>query len=284
MTVVDGNESYFIITLSNVSDGSALGNKDYWGWCFEKAVSMTREQIHPVRLCHSFDPDMPEAFKHANWTLINFIINRDDLYPTEDIQEAIWAILEGNTTVSLGAQTVIADATTQGSSYLPGNGDYLAVLAYLDPESEQGYPYSVQNTFLQVPLTYTACPLPYWRDTLDFWPAPFAPDDLVGVYVDLPSYFDSIERFTLQEILEGSSSSHPLFSIYTHAIQQAIVALLNAHHTDISYPITYDQIIISLHDALPSPAKTVLLTIILNGYNHIGCDCMDSGLTCPCCS
>jgi V8-like Glu-specific endopeptidase len=283
MNVTDGVESYFDITLSNVPAGYHVTNGVYHGWCFEKEVQMTREMEHPVRMCHSYDPNKPSAFNNANWTMINYVINTKGTYTPEVIQETIWYYIEGVDPELAESYALIAETDIMGPSYTPEIGDIIAVLLYLDPSVllPPDYP-PVQNTFIEVPLNYTSCPTLFWLDNPDLWPEYLDPDQLAGMYFDVPPIYNLLETYNLSEILAGVSIPVPLSDIYADLLKEAVTGLLNANHSCIHYPITYDQIIVSVNDAMQSSiGSTSILEMILRVYNLIGCDC--SNPCCPCC-
>jgi hypothetical protein len=277
MTVYNGDVSYFNIELEGIYGSQHVTNGSYWGWCFEKSVQMTRNMTHPIKMCHSFDPNMPAAFQGVDWSEINYIINRDDLYPMDAVQDAIWSVIEGTKASTVAAQQLVNEAEMYGSSFIPQVNDTIAVLLFLDPEAELpgDYP-SVQNTFIEVNLTYTACGLDYWVNNTDIWPSEFKPNDLVGKYFDLPEEYDVLEDIVLEDILTGAIPVEiPLNNTYYILLKQSIIALLNTNSDCSFYPINYDQLIVSVHDAFISEENCLNLTKILETYNLIGCSCED---------
>jgi parallel beta-helix repeat protein len=286
MNAVDGTDSYFLITLSNVPPGYHVKNGEYYGWCFEKSVAMTRNMNHPVKLCHSYDPNMPDVFKDVNWSMINYVINDKGGRSKEVLQDAIWSYIEGVEPTSADAETLLAEAASMTSSYTPSIGDKIAVLVYLDPDANlpSDYP-PVQHTFIEVPLNYTSCNASFWHDHPEEWIDSMHPDDLVGKYFSLP-YFTEFETCTLSEILSGSiDASLPVIVkiMYGGLLKEAIAGLLNTNHPCIFYPLTEEQIIVSVHDAFTSPGKTIFLYMTYEIYNLIGCSCSNTPC-CPCCS
>jgi hypothetical protein len=273
MTVYDGTESYFNIHLDGIPSKQHVINGPYYGWCFEKTVPMTRNEPHPVKMDHSFDPNMQPAFLGVDWAEINYIINRDDLYPMEAVQDAIWSVIEGTTPSTSESQELVDNAKIYGSSFVPMIGDKIAVLLYLDAED---YPFDVQNTFIEVNLTYSACPLAFWLLGNDSWPSFINPDDKVGMFFDLPSAYDAFEDVSLYDMLKGSKTlGVPLETIYGELLVEAIIAMLNINHECPFYPITYDQLIVSVHDAFGSIPLVEMLEKILETYNLMGCSCVE---------
>ena len=288
MNVTLGQDSYFSINLTDVPDGYHVTNDVYYGWCFEKNVKMTQNQIHPVKMCHSYDPNMPDAFRNANWSMINYVINNKGDASKEVIQDTIWSYIEGIEPDSSEAVLFIENIGGKGSGFSPTIGNKIAVLLYLDPDAElpDDYP-PVQNTFIEVPLYYTSCNTTFWYENTDAWPESIDPDDLVGEYFNLPSYFDELEDYNLTEILGGNIDvPQPFFlwKLYAGLLREAVAGLLNAKHPCIHYPVTYDQIIVSVHDSFSSIAKTAILQMIYEVYNLLGCDCDDVDCCSPCCS
>lgn len=280
MNVSDGMSSYFDIILSNVSSGYHVTNGKYPGWCFEKNVQMTRQKDHPVKMSHSYDPDMNDVFKNVDWSIINYVINQNQSYNKTIIQDAIWNITCKEPVEHDGARSIVENATRFGSSFTPDSGDYIAVL--LDPTDGSSYP--MQNSFIQVRLNYTGCNADFWNETHTAWPDDFNPDDKVGYYFDLPVFVDDLENKNLSNILSESYEITTVFGnlCYGNLLKQAIAGILNTNHENISYPITYDQLIVSIHNVLSYPTLSLFLGILLEEYNQIGCDC-ETNLHCPCC-
>jgi hypothetical protein len=271
MNVTDGTSSYFNITLSNVSDGYHVTNGSYFGWCFEKSVQMTRDKDHQVKLCHSYDPDMPEAFRNVNWSMINYVINNKGDLSRQEIQDALWDYINGIEPSSSSVRSFLDDASEQGNDFQPSIGDRVAVLVYLDPEVNlpNDYP-PVQNTFIEVPLLYSACNTSFWCDNHQVWPDPIQPDDLVGNYFDVP-YFTDFEEYALSEFLCGSinGQSSVVGYLYAGLIREAITGLLNANYDGIQYPITHEQLIVSVHDSFNSISSVAQLYMIFQVYNNM---------------
>jgi len=278
MDVVYGSDSYFDITISGIYDSIYdVQNGTYDGWCFEKAVPMDQINTHPVRLNHSYDPNKPDDFHNANWDMINYIINHKSGWDKETIQEVIWYFIEGTATTSATALALINEVKQKGSGFCPTEGDKLAVIIYLDTEAEAfGYPDDVQNTFIEVPLTYDGCPPCFWlcnMDDINGWTG-IDPDACLCSYFDLLPPFD---MFTFRNILTGSfmiscGCIYPVFYCYYGSLllKEAAVALLNIYHPDINYPLDEGQLVNSVNDAMYSGFSMLQLWLHLDMYNQLG--------------
>ena len=277
MAVVYGTDSYFDITLSGIYDPMYdVQNGTYKGWCFEKAVSMDQTGVHPVLLNHSYDPNKPDVFHNANWDMINYIINHKNGWDKDTIQETIWYFIEGTATTSPTALALIEEVEQKGSGFCPTEGDLLAVLIYLDPGIEDVYPDPVQNTFIEVPLTYDGCPPCFWWANIDDiygWTG-IDPDECLCDYFDLPPPFDML---TFRQVLSGSymiscGCVYPTFYCYYGSLllEEAAAALLNIYHGDITYPLDEGQLVNSVNDAMLSGFSMLRLWLHLNMYNQLG--------------
>jgi hypothetical protein len=283
MYVTYGTSSYFDIEISGISDiYSDVQDGTYEGWCFEKSVPMTKEMWHNVKLCHSYDPNKPAIFDNANWDMINYIINHKAGWDKETIQDTIWYFIEGTTTTSPTALSLIEEAEQQGSGYCPSAGDLLAVLVYLDP-AEEPYEYSVQNTFIEVPLNYEGCPPCFWQYHINdiYADTGIDPDECLCDYFDLPPPFETL---TIRQILLGPTTIcgclYPKYycEFGLNLLIEATAALLNIYHPDISYPISEPQLQTSVNDAMKSGFCMLRLWVLLDVYNTLGDD------VCICCT
>jgi len=156
-----GNQSWFDMTLSNIPQGYDVTNNLYLGWCVQKDTNMTRGVNHAVRLYSSYDPAMPEHFRHDNWDKVNYLLNHK-YGDRESIQRVIWYFICNDPfpTNDTDAQAMIADANASGDGFIPSHAQKIAILVDVINDV-----YSIQRTFIEVSLR-SAVPLGdlVWND------------------------------------------------------------------------------------------------------------------------
>ena len=152
-----GTNDWFDIEISDAPDGFDITNGDYGGWCVQKDISMTRGINHAVILHSSYDPNMPDSFKHGNWDKINYIINHKN-GSRQSIQDAIWYYVDGDPyPTEQDAKEMVDEAELYGEGFIPQPGQVVAVLL----EGVQG----IQRTFIEyiIPDEVTLGDL-VWKD------------------------------------------------------------------------------------------------------------------------
>jgi len=137
-----GASSYFDTTLSDVPPGYSVANGTYVGHCVDEYHYITPGTHYDITLYSTYDPSIP--WPSPNWTCVNYLINNKDPTATKNqVQSAIWKFVNGGYTGSdpkiLG---MINDAETNGTSFIPSGGQWIAVLC--DAGS------NVQKTFIEV--------------------------------------------------------------------------------------------------------------------------------------
>ena len=141
MRAVYGSDSWFDMTLSNITGTFDITNGVYPGWCIQKNIEMTQNVNHRVALYSSYDPSMPDDFKSENWDKINYIINHKK-GDRESIQKAIWNYTDNeNCSSDPDAQAMVDDAEQNGLGFVPQSGDIIAIPI-------DGY--NVQHSFLEL--------------------------------------------------------------------------------------------------------------------------------------
>ena len=128
MYVVDGTESYFLITLSGIPAGEDISDGDYLGWCIDRNHIMPREDDLTVVLYSSLNP--PESLTSKEWDKVNYLLNNKDSYSMNDIQLAIWHFTGWWNYENLpsSAKAIVDEVDANGDGYVPGPGDVLAVI------------------------------------------------------------------------------------------------------------------------------------------------------------
>ncbi len=165
-----GADTTFAITLEGIGEGFDVSDGTYDGWCVENNGAPNHFQ---VLLYSSYDPEMPSevAFYQSDdiplvedgavslgdpvpWDRINYMVNHKQ-GGREDVQAAIWELIWGDaSTLELtpAALAMLEAAGTFGDGYVPGEGDIMAVILYVDGLHLEGY----QETVIEVPVPETA--------------------------------------------------------------------------------------------------------------------------------
>ncbi|MBT0159180.1 hypothetical protein G4O51_04265 [Candidatus Bathyarchaeota archaeon A05DMB-2] len=132
MHVITGTSSYLITTLSNVPPGYDVSNGVYAGWCIDRSTTISNDTTHQIMLYSSLNP--PVEFQGMPWDMVNYILNHKQ-GSMEDIQDAIWYFIKmdgigwwSGSTQSATAEAIVADALANGSGYVPGAGEVVAVI------------------------------------------------------------------------------------------------------------------------------------------------------------
>ena len=114
-------------------------------------------------------------------------------------------------------------------------------------------------------------------------PTGYSPDDVVvDVFAEASTYPVSIKDASLLEALEflGGPGTDGGARIL---LKQAVAALLNSAHPDLSYPLTEAQVIDQVNGALDSQDRTLMITLAeqLDGFNNSGCQLNAKGTPGP---
>lgn len=148
LVVVDGIDSYFVSTLSNVPPGYDVSNGVYAGWCVDRRYHIPRGSNIEVILNSSLSP--PVDLQTESWDMVNYIINHKQGHPMMDVQWAIWYFVNlapylvndpmdpnnGYGMTFPGAVPLINDAIANGDGYVPGEGELLAIICYPDTPTQ----------------------------------------------------------------------------------------------------------------------------------------------------
>ncbi len=112
----------------------------------------------------------------------------------------------------------------------------------------------------------------YWKTHLADWPAPYTPGQTLG------SVFASSADFDLDGVTLGAALAFKGGNTVAEKAQillrQAVAAVLNAAHANINYPLTVDEVVEQVNEALDSGDPAVILELAgtLDGYNNLGAD------------
>lgn len=107
LKVVDGTNSYFIATLSDVQAGYSVHNGVYQAWCIDRTENMERNVNHGVTLYSSITP--PSSLSSIQWGAINYILNHKQ-GTMLDVQNAIWHFTNLNSDLTQATQNMISAA------------------------------------------------------------------------------------------------------------------------------------------------------------------------------
>ncbi len=270
MKVYDGSVSYFDVYLFDVPDGLDVTNGYYVGWCADRSVMMPREQNLTVRLYNSYDLLLPLPLRDKDWDKVNYILNHKDDATKEDIQDAFWYLLNDYPydQISDTAKTLV---DTAPDGYVPHSGDLLAILA--EPVNTQGRPWPFQFAFIQVMIPpQEGLSHGYWKNHHDDWPSGYIPTMLVtDVFENASLYGFTVD--TLQDVLEYKGGND-LEGAAQILLRNAVGSVLNAAHPNINYPISMDDLIAEVNEALGSMDRDTMLNLegILDDYNNLGAD------------
>jgi len=112
----------------------------------------------------------------------------------------------------------------------------------------------------------------YWKNHLNAWVGYNTTDKIRDVFVNTTlSPYSNIGGLTLLQALnyKGGKTIQDAAGIL---LRQAVAALLNAAHPNINYPMTEEEIITAVNDALATQNRAVILNLAeeLDGYNNLG--------------
>ena len=129
--VVDktASNSYFDTTLSNVPSGYDVSNGDYLGWCIDLDHNIANNTSYQVSLYSSYNTSMPSYLWHNNLSKVNYILNNKQ-GSWQQVQNAMWYLLDfGDNGLNSDGWAMVNDAIANGSSFCPGVGDVIAIIA-----------------------------------------------------------------------------------------------------------------------------------------------------------
>jgi len=117
---------------------------------------------------------MPAADQNANWDKINWLLNHKKGSAMGDVQAAIWLLLgqpipSGHSYNVTAANTLYTAALANGTGFVPGEGQSLAILVSV---GGIGNPSGDPSNRNQTTILELVCPLTqgYWKNHLGTWP------------------------------------------------------------------------------------------------------------------
>jgi hypothetical protein len=160
-----GGNSFFNVTLLDVPGGVDIANGDYLGWCADPYSGYEFEQwTENVTLYSTYDPNLPANVKDKNipWDKINYLLNHKNGQPNNVVQAALWYLEAGDRNAWIpgwdcaagsACDALVQDANANGSGFVPGPGQVLAVFQYYNGITRKDQPNDGwQDTIIEVPL------------------------------------------------------------------------------------------------------------------------------------
>jgi hypothetical protein len=146
------DDSFFVVSLSNVPPGYDVHNGLYLGWCasFYVGGSPTGAS-HTGHLYSSLDPNLPPSFAES-WGYINYVLNHKQ-GSGDDIQSAIWYFTDSVTwNPTAASQAMINAALAHGQNFQPGPGEVAAVVVAATDNSQ------IQVVIIEAPVPVPPVP------------------------------------------------------------------------------------------------------------------------------
>jgi hypothetical protein len=233
----------------------------YPGWCLEESVATPWGR--QVTLYCSMTP--PSGLNGIQWNKINYILNHKQ-GTWQSIQQAIWLVVQGWTDylgpASADALAMVANANTNGETFVPGLGQVIAVILYSGDGGLLGPGNGWQETLIEVLIPANGgygCTPGFWRNHYGAWTAPYDPtdsfNDTFGVVV-----FNS--GYTLKNAIWAGGGGQ--YKIARHGT----AALLSAAHPDVDYPFTVEQVISAVQAAFLGDESAIDALV---AANELGC-------------
>jgi hypothetical protein len=147
-----GAQSTFDSHLSGVPAGYDPVDGTYLGWCVDEDTSLYPgpSYVYSMSLMSSYNPMNPWPGNYIySWPCVNYIINHKGSATPGQIQNAIYYFVDGGYSgVDPVVWGLINDAILFGQAFIPGPGEWLAVLCIADPPVQHGI--EVQHLFIEV--------------------------------------------------------------------------------------------------------------------------------------
>jgi len=209
MYVVDGTDSYFLITLSGIPAGEDIYDGDYLGWCIDRNHLMPREDSLTVVLYSSLDP--PGSLLGKEWDKVNYLLNNKDSYSVDDIQHAIWHYTGwwNYENLSPSVQAIVDEVDANGDGYIPGPCDVLAVICLPEEQAE------AQMAIVELGQRCPGFTPGFWKHNIRV---------ALGYPGRFSSFDDSGDHLTYEEVL-GYVEATGLWGTGTSALEAALADL-----------------------------------------------------------
>ncbi|MCB1220618.1 MAG: hypothetical protein H7A35_03515 [Planctomycetales bacterium] len=123
------------------------GGIEYWaGWCVDKNHTMYPNHDYEVTLYSTYDQNLPAFAQNDNWDLVNYMVNARRNNGTgiwdqnwnsnaikDQFQAACWKFSDGlDPAPGSLAEAFVNDAIANGEDFIPGPGEFYAILLYPD--------------------------------------------------------------------------------------------------------------------------------------------------------
>lgn len=120
------------------------GHTRYVGWCLDHNHYMYTNTPYDVTLYSSYDQDVPAFGQNDNWDLVNYMLtqrrnngtgiwdqNWNSNTVKDQFQAACWKFSNGVDPASGSmAESFVNDAIANGDNFIPGPGDFYAVILF----------------------------------------------------------------------------------------------------------------------------------------------------------
>ena len=136
-----GEDYYLDVTLSGFESGfDVIPNVPYGAWCDDPYSGPPPYDPRNASLYSTYDSNMPADVSNIEWDKINYLLNHKQGQPNYVIQPAIWYLITGSRDtgngftcpVSSTCDQLVTDAISNGAGFVPGPGEIVGVLVYLN--------------------------------------------------------------------------------------------------------------------------------------------------------
>ncbi|MCB1187645.1 hypothetical protein KDL29_10820 [bacterium] len=152
-----GSYSYWDVAFADsfpLPPGSIVvnGQTRWVGWCCDKDHTMYANSPYEVTLYSSYDPDLPPMAQGIAWDMLNYMLNQRrngtgiwdrDWHANgnkDQFQHALWYFTEGIVPAAGSlAESFVNDALANGDGFIPGPGEFYALILYPDTSTTKQY-------------------------------------------------------------------------------------------------------------------------------------------------
>jgi|WetSurMetagenome_2_1015567.scaffolds.fasta_scaffold27235_3 hypothetical protein len=249
MSVVAGSASYLDVTLSSVQSGYSVSNGLYPGWCVDWNYYIEAGRNYEVYLFNTLGASLPASVASINWNAINYILNHKQ-GTTDQVQAAIWYFTNNISPASTNtaAWAMINTAKTK-PAYQPNPGETLGILCLTADWVTSLPPFSTQPILIEIQIPHNGPPSGltpgFWKNKVSLWQGSSPTDSFNTVFGVSIKIGSNTNPTLLQAINAGGGG---VIALARHAV----AALLNAQHQYMNYPLTSNQVIELVRNAISS--------------------------------
>lgn len=127
-----GAATYWDVELFNVPEGFDVQVGIWPSYCIEQYVYAYPNTLYNICLISSDDENLPSGADGTNWKAVTYILNHEDGYAVNSVQQAIWHYTDGYNPTDPGALELIAAADEFGDDFDPQTGDVMAVIVFVN--------------------------------------------------------------------------------------------------------------------------------------------------------